>query len=517
MPLERDEGEYAYAAQVWLDGGLPYRDVYTMKWPGTFVAYAAIFQVFGQSPAAIRLGLLFVNLATAAGVFVLAREFLRPGFACFATACFLIQTLSVRGHGIMANTEHFALIGIVWGLCALAQGLRNLRPGMLLLSGVLLGCGMLVKQHAIMFVALGAALCAAQAWTSDAPHRRRAWFALLWYGAGAGLVVAALLIVIRGSGAWPQFWYWTVVYARSYASRFTIKDAPLSFLINFLLDPFMATAPTYLLALWGLGGICRSGSWKERSWLGGLAIASFLAVCPGYYFRQHYFLFWGPAVALLGASALQGFWNQPTATARWQRRFLTGATGALCLLFPLTFEAPGLFVLTPERLSRQMYGVNPFVESAQVAEYLSRHMSPTGRVAIFGSEPQIAFLAHRRLASGYIYMYPLTEEQPDARQMQQMMMDEVRQSDPEYALTVSIITSWMFTRDSVRLINHLMDRFLADYERCGYVVIPEVGQPMYVFDGPAVEYPPPNAAVTIYRKRGLAPAQTPGPQVPDEK
>jgi hypothetical protein len=40
VPLERDEGEYAYAGQLTLQGFLPYAKVYTMKMPGIYGAYA---------------------------------------------------------------------------------------------------------------------------------------------------------------------------------------------------------------------------------------------------------------------------------------------------------------------------------------------------------------------------------------------------------------------------------------------------------------------------------------------
>src|SRR5437899_1091529 len=58
MPLERDEGEYAYAGQLMLQGVPPYQDAYNMKLPGTYAAYALIMAVFGQSAAGIHFGLM---------------------------------------------------------------------------------------------------------------------------------------------------------------------------------------------------------------------------------------------------------------------------------------------------------------------------------------------------------------------------------------------------------------------------------------------------------------------------
>src|SRR6185295_17207704 len=61
FPLERDEGEYAYAGQLILQGIPPYQQAYNMKLPGTYYAYAAIMAVFGETTRGIHLGLLVVN------------------------------------------------------------------------------------------------------------------------------------------------------------------------------------------------------------------------------------------------------------------------------------------------------------------------------------------------------------------------------------------------------------------------------------------------------------------------
>ncbi len=54
LPLERDEGEYAYIAWRWLDGEVPYVESFDQKPPGIFAIYALILVVFGKTPAATR-------------------------------------------------------------------------------------------------------------------------------------------------------------------------------------------------------------------------------------------------------------------------------------------------------------------------------------------------------------------------------------------------------------------------------------------------------------------------------
>ena len=61
VPLERDEGEYAYSAQLILEGARPYEQAYTMKFPGVPLAYLPFVAALGPEPVAVRASLLLVN------------------------------------------------------------------------------------------------------------------------------------------------------------------------------------------------------------------------------------------------------------------------------------------------------------------------------------------------------------------------------------------------------------------------------------------------------------------------
>jgi len=53
IPLERDEGEFAYMGQLMLQGIPPYSLAANMKLPGTYAAYALIMVLFGQTIEAL--------------------------------------------------------------------------------------------------------------------------------------------------------------------------------------------------------------------------------------------------------------------------------------------------------------------------------------------------------------------------------------------------------------------------------------------------------------------------------
>ena len=84
LPLERDEGEYAYIAQRLLEGDVPYRDAFDQKPPGVFGAYALAFVRWRPSIEGIHLFLCLWSAATALALHGLVRSVAGPRAAGFA-------------------------------------------------------------------------------------------------------------------------------------------------------------------------------------------------------------------------------------------------------------------------------------------------------------------------------------------------------------------------------------------------------------------------------------------------
>src|SRR4051794_34418033 len=118
IPLERDEGEYAYIAQRWLRGDVPYRDAFDQKPPGTFAVYAACFTLFGESIESVHWGVQLYTLLTLACVAWVARRVGGPGAGWVAAllAAFMTADLSVLGNA--ANTETVMILPLTAGLAA---------------------------------------------------------------------------------------------------------------------------------------------------------------------------------------------------------------------------------------------------------------------------------------------------------------------------------------------------------------------------------------------------------------
>ena len=111
VPLERDEGEYAYAGQLILRGIPPYQLVYNMKLPGAYAVYALFLALFGQTARGVHLGLLLVTLASITLLFLVARRLFgaRAGVVAAVTYGLLHGTMA----DIHAARNFVALDGVV--------------------------------------------------------------------------------------------------------------------------------------------------------------------------------------------------------------------------------------------------------------------------------------------------------------------------------------------------------------------------------------------------------------------
>jgi hypothetical protein len=462
MPLERDEGEYAYGGQLILQGVPPYQAVYSMKWPGIFAAYALIMGTFGQTPVGIHVGLILVTLASAGFVFLLTRRICGDLAAVVAGGTYALLSISPATLGLAAHATHFVMLFALGGIVLLQKLDDQTPPARVFFAGLLLGLAVLMKQSGVAFGLFGVAWIV---WCEFSP-KSRDWRRLairlgcLSLGGLLPIILTCLILVL--TGVFDRFWLWTVQYARAYVS-ITTSTQEAKHLFN-TVAMLLNAAP----GLWGLASLGLFLLFCERSlrrwwfFVLGFAFFSFLAVCPGGYFRHHYFLQLVPAAGLLAGVAVH------VASRLFARRqtfpppamtMIPAICFAVAMLWSLSKSSAIFFQLTPVQACRAIYGSNPFPESVEVGRYLAAHCPPDARIAVIGSEPEIYFYSHRRSATGYIYTYPLMEPQPYAVDMQQEMIREIEQANPDYVVFLHVSSSWGRLPGSSRLIFDWFGRY----------------------------------------------------------
>ena len=488
VPLDRDEGEYAYFGQLLLDGVPPYAGAYNLKLPGIYDVYALILAVFGQTTAGIRAGLILATSATTVVTYLLGARLAGPVAGVGAAAIYAALSLNPKVLGIAAYAEHFALLPVVVGALVLWRAARDRRPALVFTCGILFGLGLLIRQSAVMFVAAGVFyLLVSEIDPSGAP-RTGPGNAIFVFVMGAAAPLALTCVWLFASGTFRTFWFWVVSYAPYYQADLATGWSNAVRTLGSAAPPQLAALG---LAAIGFGALFGDRRRDRRRFVLAFSAAALLATTLGLQFRPHYFLITLPALALLTGVGLAAIADLPALRqAGWLRWAFLAVVVLAAAGQPLFASRAVLFELTPVQVSRFIYGRNPFPESLEVARYIREHSVPGDRIAVVGSEPQIYFYSHRRSATGYIYTYPLMELQPYAASMQRDMIKEIETSAPRFLVFVSATRSWAAREGSDQTIFGWFEAYQRGFDRVGVVDIISPRETVYRWDSAAMDYTP---------------------------
>lgn len=500
MPLERDEGEYAYAGQLMLEGIPPYSLAYNMKLPGIYAAYAAVMAVFGQTPAGIHLGLLVVNAATTVLLFFLTLQLFGRLAAAIAAASYALLSTSASVMGFEAHATNFVILPALIAVWLLLYAMRSERGWLFFLSGLFSGIAFLMKQHGVFFV-LFCSIYLAWDRCSAKRFERLARDLALFLSAAILPYLITCWWMYR-AGLFPQFWFWTFEYAGEY-SKMGLRRAIRALLEN----SSIVIAPAW--PIWVLAAIGLTAIWwnpiarSQRRFLLLLFTCSFLSLCPGAYFRAHYFILFLPVVALLAGVAIHSSAERHPGTRGGKYRMLIPCLGFLACFSDSVFrQRQTYFELSPEAVVKQIYGDNAFVPAVKVADYIRQHSAENARIAVLGSEPEIYFYAHRHSATGYLYMYSLIVHHKYTHLMRRQMMQELAANQPAYVVYVDVWDDWGGPEGGPELqeflpqLHAFMDR---SYEVVG---VADIGaQTQYLWGADAQNYRPSSSKVIYVLKR----------------
>jgi hypothetical protein len=519
MPLERDEGEYAYAGQLILQGVPPYKEVYNMKLPGTYLAYSAIMAVLGQTCSGIHLGLLVVNVASILLLFFIGRRLLDETAGIVAAAVYALTSLSPSVLGLAGHATHFVVLPALGGILLLLKatdGLERARRGggagsdrsdgsegglrrpkssafrtphsALFWSGFLFGLAFLAKQHGVFFGVFGGLYLAwlrfygwwqvqeekkREGWrfqgaAADAPRSTLHAPHFLCYAAGCVLPYLLTCLWLWRAGVFGSFWFWTVSYARQYGSLVSLDVAGEIFRgsLHLVVGPSLGF---WVLAALGIGllWLGRRAGPTLKFFLVALLVCSLGTVGVGFYFRQHYFITLLPVLALLCGVAV----SQVLKVAEGPRNAVGMLALPVLILSSLAVgsavvgNASAWFSRAPEQAVSDIYGTTLFAETLHLADYFKANTAQDARIGMLGSDPELFFYARRRSATGFIYMYPLMEEQRYALKMQKDMIAELERTRPEYMVYVDDPYSWLPREHSEpKLLDWWRNTGISDFE-----------------------------------------------------
>lgn len=482
LPLLSDEGEYAYAARVWSEGGLPYRDVFNQK-PPMIIAIYRLCAALSSSPASPRFAAMFAVLLTGLALLLLTPKRWGPAARLAAPlAYFVLSTTPVGDFGFAANTEVFTAAFTAWAVWAALLGTWRHA----VLSGFLAGAALMTKQTALWPI-LAAGVFA------------------VWRG-GKRWDPKATAAFVFGAAIFPIFWlgyfwahggldfFWDCVFAGNlrYAGladwssaleqgRFFAVDLAPAFL--------KGSWPAWLLAAFGLRGL--EAKWENRGeltavlWLAG----ALLAAATGLLLFPHYFLQAVPPLCLAAAYGVERLGR----SRAW-------AAVAVLALIPAAAQADFYFGKSRESVAKDLLYPSPLLESEWLGAWLRERTTPADNIWVFGSEPALYVYAGRRAATRHDFVYPLTMFPKNAGPLE-AEIKALRAAKPAFVVYVNQPISTLFGsvlglsfRDAVR------EWLAADYRLEGYVAVARDPAPISLITVPTADWGVPNR-LYVFRRR----------------
>jgi 4-amino-4-deoxy-L-arabinose transferase-like glycosyltransferase len=457
-PLERDEGEYAYMGQLLLKGIPPFKEAFNMKLPGTSILYACIMFLFGETVVGIHLGLLIINSISILIIYLLGRRWLSPKAGIITAITFGLLTISHVLLGFAAHATHFVIFFALWGCLMLDMALEHMSIGRLVLSGVLFGCAFLMKQPGIFFFLFGGAVLFIVAQENHLSKRLQFRFAFSFV---IGFLLPLLVIItyITFAGTFNNFWFWIIRYSYEYGTELSLGEGRIR--LSRMLEAFWDFFPYFciVICVGFLLIITRKAGLAVRK-IQLLIVFSILALLPGWYFRNHYFILLTPICSLLVGYSFFSF-----QAILKKHPHLT----LLSILVPIFIVGENIisreyyyFSAPPSEIVKTVYN-GVFSESEEIASFIASHTTPDERIAILGSEPQIFFYSRRQSVSGHIYMFGLMEHQPYARVMQEELIADIERAKPKYIVFYEVATSWNADEKSDQFIIGWSRQYLRRY------------------------------------------------------
>jgi hypothetical protein len=456
VPLTRDEGEYAYAAQLLKRGMHPYEHAFLQKPPMVVYTYALAGAIAPNTfwfPRVLA-GLFAALVACLVGL-ITRLEFGR-GFALPAMWLTTPMLLFPGLWQFTANTEMFMILPLVATVAVYVVN-RHKGPssGAWFLAGSLGAIALCYKYTALPVLAVLFGLWSIEEWRASGRKLFRRWL-LGMLGAGLASLAVLAPFLIRDGGR--RLWECTVVFNRFYRASASfglsgVRDWLLVFWADwwvlFLLSALLLVRP------------------RPRSWVW---IGMFLAgwASTGATAFAHYYVVVMPFWALLVAVAIDELASLAAAQLGWPQQWARRGFLAVVLLLVCLPDLPWITCTRQQFAAAKATGGNPFLESPAVARRIAELTSPKDLVFIAGSEPQILVYAKRLSPTRFVIVYPMVIPTPLAAGYQQEAIRDLEQHPPAVIVMSQTPLSWLPQRGSpVEFLQYIVKLLADHYERVG--------------------------------------------------
>ncbi len=500
IPFERDEGSYAYAGKIILDGAIPFTDIGSQRLDGVFYAYSVLVWIFGYSIKAIHIAFLLINLASAVMIFFLTRKLSNYMAGLAAAGFFALLSMASSASGFTTQSEHIVVFLILASFLFLFEFFESKKIWQLIISGILFSFAFEVKQTCLFYGVLGGALLLFKGFFEDKSSIKKNLFHALIFSFSIIFPVLFDLLMVYKNGAWADFNLWLFDVAKQYTTSVSFDRGFENFKINFLAD-YNDYKFFWIFSFIASIGVFFTGLplWKKIAVLG-LNIAGFLTIIPGYHFQRHYFLQWFPAVCI--SAAIFIFLVQDL-ISRFKNNTAVIVIPLLLIIIPICINLKDLsaYYFKPNLtlVLKGIYGLQPFLESKIIADKLNSVMKKEDRLAIMGTEIEMYVYTNKKspsrfAGSGALLEFPIKQ----SNDWQKEFIADVEKAAPRFLIFYHNPVSWCANPKTENLLFPWFDKYTAaNYKLYGYADMLNEGT-NYIWEGDPEINNPPKAQFSVY-------------------
>jgi 4-amino-4-deoxy-L-arabinose transferase-like glycosyltransferase len=437
VPLDQDAAVYSYTAERWLEGELPYRDVWDHKAPFVYLIHAGLYSVAPVSATTLRVASAVCDAATLVLVFAVASRLFWPAAGLWAALLWGLFTAGPALQFEAFQPEHVMVLFVVGAMLAALVYAESHKLRHAALCGVLFGLGLSAKQTAAPLGLFVWAWLTFEALRGEGTKalRRVVGHSLLLLG---GVVLPWVLFAayFKWRGAFEGFWFCTYEYNARYAAEDRAGGV-----IEGSLRLLKSMAPLHAF-LWVTAAAGLAAAAARRLWRSSVVVAAwtgcaFLScLIPGqampYYFIQ-----------TIVPRAIGGGLTLAAISEAVRAGHLLEVRNVLVGLLLL-----GILALAAKReADNYCAAVHPESGNRTVVEigrYLKARTRPEERLYVWGSRPQVYVAARRKNVCRFLYNFSYNQELAETYHFRTEKLGEImaglREHTPPYIVATETET-----------------------------------------------------------------------------
>jgi len=494
IPFERDEGIYSYFGKLVLEGKVPYKDFYEVKFPGLFYFFAMIVGLFGDTVQGMHTGFMYVNILSTIFIYFAARNLFSPVAGLVSATTFAFVSLTPNLSGFTVQAEHGVAFFISMGLMFYSLTRLYNKSIYFLLMGLAMGCAFMVKTSGVFLALWGGFLIITDFIFTKPRVWKEFWKHMFAYAVGGFSIIIIMFLIIYMKGSFNEMIYWAYEHPKQYVSNMPYEEGVKYF--KYTRDAIIQNHKFFwyhsLLAL----VLCLMRPINIKYKVLGITLLgfSFLTIVPGFYFYGHYWIQTVPGLALVAGLTFYSVMAIIQNTLNYKKPFVKYIY--LIIFGFLTFSHVSTlksyyFHPNYERILRAVYGNNPFPESMEIANYINSHSKPEDNIVLLGSEPQIYFYTKKKSPSRHAYFTSIVNNVKDHKDCNAEFARDTEKAKPKFVIFFNHPLSLLVQPNVDKYVFEWANKFITEnYRIVGLVDMIEGQQSVYVYNEQINTYKP---------------------------